>query len=234
MLTLRQFVGCMAVLLSLLMTTGIEVCAQQRSLQKGKASYYSKRINGHKTSSGERLNNDSLVCAHRTHPFGTKLLVKNPANGKEIIVRVIDRGPFVKGRIIDLSYEAARQLGMLSAGIAMVEVSVYDDTEIPYKPKEYSMPELELEINNGGDGIVPEWQKKESSKHNTTDKDKAHHKDEAKATDEAHKENVADKSNANHDSKVDNATKQSVAKKSTSTTKRKTSAKKRRTSARKK
>jgi len=163
-------------LVSLLMTTAIPVCAQQKSLQKGKASYYSRRIDGHRTSSGERLNNDSLVCAHRTHPFGTKLLVKNPANGKEVIVRVIDRGPFTRGRVVDLSYEAARRLGMLSAGVAMVEVSVYDDTEIPYKPKEYSMPELELEMTHRDNDITPEWQKGKNHKNGAAkEKDKSHH-----------------------------------------------------------
>ena len=130
--------------------------------QKGKASYYSLRINGHKTSSGERLNNDSLVCAHRTHPFNTRLLVRNPANGKEVVVRVIDRGPYSKGRIIDLSYEAARRLGMLSAGVAMVEVSVYNETHVPYRPKDdYKVPELELEMNDGGDPLNPAWKKKQ-------------------------------------------------------------------------
>ncbi len=128
--------------------------------QTGKASYYSRRATGARTSSGERLNNDSLVCAHRTHPFGTKLLVRNPANGKEVVVRVIDRGPFTRGRIIDLSYEAAKRIGMLSAGVAMVEVSVYDDTEVPYKPKEYKVPELELEMNDGGDAMHPAWKSK--------------------------------------------------------------------------
>lgn len=65
--------------------------------QKGKASFYSRRANGTRTSSGVRLNNDSLVCAHKSHPFGTLLLVKNPANGKEVVVKVIDRGPHVRG-----------------------------------------------------------------------------------------------------------------------------------------
>ncbi|MBR6086631.1 MAG: septal ring lytic transglycosylase RlpA family protein [Prevotella sp.] len=115
--------------------------------QKGKASFYSRRSNGARTSSGVRLNNDSLVCAHKSHPFGTLLLVKNPANGKEVVVKVIDRGPHVRGRIIDLSYEAARRLGIIAAGVAMVEVSVYEpDLQIPMRPKEPSLPELELEI----------------------------------------------------------------------------------------
>ncbi len=122
--------------------------ASTTNRQKGKASFYSRRANGARTSSGIRLNNDSLVCAHKSHPFGTLLLVKNPANGKEVIVKVIDRGPHIKGRIIDLSYEAARRLGIIAAGVAMVEVSVYNpDLHIPMRPTEESIPELELEIS---------------------------------------------------------------------------------------
>mgnify|MGYP000982628883 FL=1 len=70
--------------------------------QKGKASYYSKRATGSRTSSGERLHHDSMTCAHRTYPFGTKLKVTNPSTGKIVFVRVTDRGPYGRGRIIDL------------------------------------------------------------------------------------------------------------------------------------
>lgn len=126
--------------------------------QKGKATYYSKRMNGRKTASGERLHNDSLVCAHRTHPFGTLLKVKNPANGKEIVVKVVDRGPYLKGRIIDLSIRAARELGILSQGVAMVEVSVYrNPVGVPYAPEPEELPELELETTTG-ESIIPQWQ----------------------------------------------------------------------------
>ena len=84
-----------------------------QSVQKGIASYYGKRATGRKTSSGERLHHDSLTCAHRTHPFGTWLKVVNPHNGQQVVVKVNDRGPFGRGRIIDLSWSAARQLGIL-------------------------------------------------------------------------------------------------------------------------
>ena len=150
MLTNRQCVRVLLCVLLCMLAATTNMYAQTKTQQKGKASYYSRRTNGHRTSSGERMNNDSLVCAHRTHPFGTKLLVRNPANGKEVVVRVIDRGPFTRGRIIDLSYEAASRIGMLSSGVAMVEVSVYDDTQVPFKPKDISstVPELELEMND--------------------------------------------------------------------------------------
>ena len=96
--------------------------AQAQYVQRGKATYYSKRATGARTSSGERLHHDSLTCAHRTYPFGTKLQVTNLQNGRSVVVRVTDRGPFARGRIIDLSWRAAKELGILTQGVAMVEV----------------------------------------------------------------------------------------------------------------
>ena len=95
-----------------------------QEVQKGKASYYARKFGGRKTASGERLHHDSMTCAHRTHPFGTLLRVKNPANGREVVVRVNDRGPFVRGRIVDLSRAAAHKLGIIAQGIAHVEVEL--------------------------------------------------------------------------------------------------------------
>lgn len=133
--------------------------------QKGKATFYTRKWDGRKTASGERLYNDSLVCAHKTHKFGTLLLVKNPANGKEVVVKVIDRGPYVKGRIIDLSIRAARELGILSQGVAVVEVSVYKKpTEVPYRPEEIEIPEIEIETTAPGNGIIPQWQEEQPSR----------------------------------------------------------------------
>ena len=90
--------------------------------QHGKASYYSNRIHGHRTSDGSRYHKDSLTCAHRTLPFGTLLKVTNKTNGKEVVVRVTDRGPYAAGRVVDLSMAAARELGMVSQGVAAVKV----------------------------------------------------------------------------------------------------------------
>lgn len=128
-------------------------------VQRGKASYYSKRSTGARTSSGARLHHDSLTCAHRTFPFGTKLRVTNPANGKSVVVEVTDRGPFGRGRIIDLSWGAAKAIGMLAQGVAMVVVQRVEETIIPLKPSDenYELPELDLETNNGGDGFYPAW-----------------------------------------------------------------------------
>ena len=99
--------------------------------QRGKASFYSRRATGARTSSGERLHHNDFTCAHRTHPFGTKLRVKNLNNGKEVVVRVNDRGPFGRGRIVDLSWGAAKALGMLSHGVVPVEVTPVDKSRLP-------------------------------------------------------------------------------------------------------
>jgi rare lipoprotein A len=93
-----------------------------QDVQTGIASFYSKRATGSRTANGERLHHDSLTCAHRSYPFGTLLKVTTPDNERSVIVRVNDRGPFVRGRIIDLSWGAARRLGILGQGIAKVTV----------------------------------------------------------------------------------------------------------------
>lgn len=82
----------------------------------GVASYYGKKFHGRKTASGEIYDMYKLTAAHRTLPFGTRVLVTNLANGKSVVVKINDRGPFIKGRIIDLSYEAARRIGITGLG----------------------------------------------------------------------------------------------------------------------
>ena len=126
--------------------------------QRGKASYYSKRATGNKSSSGEKIHHDSLTCAHRTFPFGTLLKVTNLRNGMWTVVRVIDRGPYVRGRIIDLSYRAAHEIGMLSSGIIMVEVEQYHERITPYKPEEHPYRPIEFDIAEMGiDDVHPVW-----------------------------------------------------------------------------
>jgi rare lipoprotein A len=85
----------------------------------GMASWYQM---GHRTASGARYNPDGLSAAHRTLPFGTKLRVTNSRTGKSVNVVVNDRGPFVGGRVIDVSRGAARQLGMMGTGVARVQI----------------------------------------------------------------------------------------------------------------
>ena len=134
--------------------------------QKGKASYYSKRATGSRTSSGERLHHDSLTCAHRTHPFGTMLKVTNVQNGKSVVVKVIDRGPYGRGRIIDLSWGAAKELGILSQGVAMVTVELADELVIPFKPKEDKLLyEIDFDTQDPGPVMTPVWQDMKKAQH---------------------------------------------------------------------
>ena len=129
-----------------------------QSLQKGKASFYAKRFHGRKTASGERLHPDSMTCAHRSYPFGTLLMVYNPANGRSVNVRVTDRGPYVQGRIIDLSWSAAKKLGIIGQGIATVFVSKANTFVVPFLPTdEIEIPDLELETNDGAPALHPFW-----------------------------------------------------------------------------
>lgn len=93
-----------------------------KAQQTGLATFYGKKFNNRRTASGEIYRKDSMVCAHRTYAFGTLLRVKCVDNNKEVTVRVIDRGPFKKKRIIDLSYAAAKELDMVRQGVAQVEI----------------------------------------------------------------------------------------------------------------
>ncbi|PWV53885.1 septal ring lytic transglycosylase RlpA family protein [Chitinophaga sp. S165] len=90
--------------------------------ENGKASYYADKFEGRKTASGETFRQNGLTAAHRTLPFGTKVKVINVSNGKSVTVRVNDRGPFSQGRVIDLSKKAAKRIGMISTGVAVVEI----------------------------------------------------------------------------------------------------------------
>jgi rare lipoprotein A len=86
--------------------------------ESGMAAFYS----GGRTASGEVVGPNGLTAAHRTLPFGTMVLVTNHRNGKTVVVRIVDRGPFNRGRIIDLSRAAARELDMIASGTAMVSI----------------------------------------------------------------------------------------------------------------
>ena len=88
--------------------------------ETGVASYYSDSFNGKQTANGEKFSNKDLTAAHKTLPFGTKVKVLNPKNGKSVKVRINDRGPFLAGRIIDLSKMAAQKIDMINAGILQV------------------------------------------------------------------------------------------------------------------
>ncbi len=107
---------------------------------EGEASYISDRLAGNSTASGEPYDPQALTAAHRTLPFGTRVRVRRLDTGAEVVVRVNDRGPFVDGRVIDLSRAAAERLGMLRAGVVDVRVTVLDGEARPTSPPPPSRP----------------------------------------------------------------------------------------------
>lgn len=111
-----------------LFLTNLTLSAQKT--EKGIASYYASKLHKRRAASGEVYHKDSMVCAHKTFPFGTLLEVWNPKNDRSVVVKVIDRGPHTKGRVVDLSYAAAKELDIINHGLVKVEVK-------PYKPKRF-------------------------------------------------------------------------------------------------
>jgi len=133
----RRRHGWMRTLLQCLLITGLVASCTSRSaappptapypepsrrLQYGLASWYGRERHGRRTASGEIFDSNQLVAAHRTAPFGTYALVTNLANGRTVQVRINDRGPAVAGRVVDLSYAAARQLDMVHVGVTRVKI----------------------------------------------------------------------------------------------------------------
>lgn len=92
----------------------------------GVASFYGRKFNGRRTASGERFDMNALTAAHRTLPFGSHVRVTNPANGKSVVVRINDRGPYHGNRVIDLSRSAATEIGLIARGSGKVELSLLD------------------------------------------------------------------------------------------------------------
>lgn len=97
---------------------------KQKFAKNGVASYYAHRFHGRLTANGERFNMNAMTAAHKKLKFGTRLRVTNKANGRSVIVRINDRGPYVGRRIIDVSLAAAKKLGMVKRGVANVKLEV--------------------------------------------------------------------------------------------------------------
>ena len=95
-------------------------------LGTGMASYYGRELLGRRTASGERFDPTDLTAAHRTLPFGSKVRVTNPRSGKSVVVRINDRGPFARGRLIDVSEAAARRIGLVAMGHGPVKLALLD------------------------------------------------------------------------------------------------------------
>jgi rare lipoprotein A len=110
-----------------LMLLGLLSCAQEPThTLRGIASWYGEPHHGRVTASGERFDMYDFTAAHRTLPIGTRVRVTNLSNGQSAIVTVNDRGPSVRGRVIDLSYAAARRIGLIGPGTAPVQLEVLD------------------------------------------------------------------------------------------------------------
>jgi len=118
---------CLALLLSGCSGLVTKSYASNRDYKKtGKASFYAMKFQSRKTASGERFDQSANTAAHKKLPFGTKVKVTNVKNGKSVIVRINDRGPFVRGRIIDLSRSAFSSIGNTSTGVIDVKIKVVD------------------------------------------------------------------------------------------------------------
>lgn len=97
---------------------------QESSLGTGEASYYGEELAGNLTANGEVFDPQQLTAAHRTLPLGSEVRVTNPDNGESVIVRINDRGPYHGNRVIDLSYAAAREIGLIRSGIGQVNLAL--------------------------------------------------------------------------------------------------------------
>ncbi len=104
-----------------LLVSGVYSKAEAENLSRGLASHYGYQS---KTASGEKMSPSAMTAAHKTLPFGTRVRVTNVRTHHSVIVRINDRGPFIRGRIIDLSTAAAQALGIIGQGVAMVEIEV--------------------------------------------------------------------------------------------------------------
>jgi rare lipoprotein A len=124
-----------------------------KGLLSGIASIYASRFHGRPTASGERYNHKALTAAHRFYPFGTLVRVFNLKNGRSIVVRINDRGPFHRGRVIDLSAAAAKALGFLKHGMTKVKLEVIHFPGKGHPPKD--LPDLVPEPEPESDVEAP-------------------------------------------------------------------------------
>jgi rare lipoprotein A len=115
---MRSTIGILIISATIAGGTGLAAADPQA---RGHASFYSE---GTKTASGERFQPSAMTAAHRTLPFGTKVRVTDVHSKRSVVVRINDRGPFIKGRIIDVSRGAASKLGMIGRGVAMVDLQI--------------------------------------------------------------------------------------------------------------
>ncbi len=117
-------IAVVVVCLNLAGCCGLGAFARPDRVQTGWASYYGREFDGRKTANGETYDMHALTAAHRSLPFGTRVKVTDIETGRSVVVRINDRGPWARGRILDLSFEAARRIGMIGPGTARVRMEV--------------------------------------------------------------------------------------------------------------
>jgi rare lipoprotein A len=115
--------------------------------QTGKASFYADKFEGHPTASGEKYKHNKLTAAHKTLPFGTVVRVTNLANGSTVEVKINDRGPYIEGRVIDLSKSAAEKLGFINLGVTDVKLEVVDAGDGKSKSQPVSIDNVSVDEN---------------------------------------------------------------------------------------
>lgn len=132
----------------------LSLLSQSTVSVRGRASYYHDVFHGRRTASGTPYHKDSMTCAHLRYPFGTMLKVRNLSNGKEVIVKVTDRGPYSR-HILDLSKAAARQLDIIRHGHAEVEITVCTEGRVPFKPLPDTLRLLPIALPDTFPAFVP-------------------------------------------------------------------------------
>ena len=133
--------------------------AQRLQPQKGNASYYADYFHGRTMSNGQKYHRDSMTCAHLHYPLGTWLKVRNITNGKEVVVRVTDRGPYSRKFVIDLSRAAARQLDIIHYGWRPVEITPFTPGHVPFiLAPQREKPVLNLGFSDDEEDLAPYWQ----------------------------------------------------------------------------
>jgi len=121
---MNKFLNSYLILTTLLLLSTSACAKPKKNIETGKGSWYGKKFQGRLTASGEPFNMYDLTAAHKTLPFNTMVEVTNLRNNRKVIVRINDRGPYAKGRIIDLSYLAAKKLGYANKGVAKLKLRV--------------------------------------------------------------------------------------------------------------
>jgi rare lipoprotein A len=171
--TIRDFTAMQRLSLLICATVVLSACGHKKiqvrvpqpspvssSDLEGLASYYAEPYHGHRTASGEIFDTyQGLTAAHRTLPFNTMVRVTNKTNGREVDVKINDRGPFVKGRVIDLSLRAARQIDLVGPGIAPVKLQILTASSVPVKPT-YAVQVGAFENQQAADDLKQRLEKK--------------------------------------------------------------------------